>query len=485
MSTVIAAVQRRPVALRPTDVRSATRPMLSAIIIIVSDMAAVSIAFIGTIWMRGLLPARNYDPVVYLHLWPATTLFLIAYLLVGLYPGVAMNPVRELQRLSSATTLVFLLLVTAMFVAKQDLLYSRAVFFMAWAITLVLVPVARSLVRKSVSRHAWWGYSVVILGTGPASLDIAKKLLRHPERGLRPLAFANGSERACAIGCISVIEDLDAAVELSAQGVTHAIVAAAEFSSPQFSSVVHRYGSCFPHLLIAPEVPLLGTLCLESQDICHMLMLEVQNGLLRSVPQTVKRLMDLILATFLIVTLAPLLFIIAVLIKLDSAGPAVYSQWRIGRGGRPFRMRKFRTMVRDADAVLGEYLDEHPLEAAEWESNQKLKNDPRVSRVGALLRKTSFDELPQLWNVIVGQMSLVGPRPIVDAEVPKYRDSFGLYTRVVPGLTGIWQVSGRSNTTYEERVALDAYYVRNWSPWLDIYLIARTVAVILKHEGAY
>lgn len=131
------------------------------------------------------------------------------------------------------------------------------------------------------------------------------------------------------------------------------------------------------------------------------------------------------------------------------------------------------------------FLESRPDLKEEWENDQKLKNDPRITRVGRLLRKTSLDELPQLWNVLKGEMSLVGPRPIVAAEIPKYGSTLGLYTRVLPGLTGLWQVSGRNDITYAERVALDTYYVRNWSPWLDVYLIARTVKVVCECRGAY
>ena len=142
-------------------------------------------------------------------------------------------------------------------------------------------------------------------------------------------------------------------------------------------------------------------------------------------------------------------------------------------------------MVCDADAVLQTYLAANPQARAEWERDHKLKRDPRVTWIGRLLRQTSLDELPQLWNVLRGEMSLVGPRPIVDDEIRKYGDVFLEYTRVLPGITGLWQVSGRNNTTYDERVSLDAFYVGNWSVWLDLYILFRTIRVVLLREGAY
>lgn len=177
--------------------------------------------------------------------------------------------------------------------------------------------------------------------------------------------------------------------------------------------------------------------------------------------------------------------VIMILIKLDSEGPVFYRQARIGRFGRKFYVFKFRTMVQNADQILQTYLQNSPELKAEWVATHKLKNDPRVTRVGSILRKLSLDELPQLWNIWIGEMSLVGPRPIVDDEVEKYGKCFQLYIQVRPGLTGLWQVSGRNDTTYERRVELDEYYILNRSLKLDLQIIWKTFAVVLNRKGAY
>jgi Undecaprenyl-phosphate galactose phosphotransferase WbaP len=191
----------------------------------------------------------------------------------------------------------------------------------------------------------------------------------------------------------------------------------------------------------------------------------------------------------LILLAAPYILLVSVilvlLIKLDSPGPVFFRQIRIGRCGRKFPVYKFRTMVQNADQVLQDYLDKSPELKLEWLTTHKLKQDPRVTRLGGLLRAWSLDELPQLWNIIIGDMSLVGPRPIVDAEVEKYGKCYELYIQVRPGLTGLWQVSGRNNTTYERRVELDEYYVRNRSLKLDLQILLKTVLVVLKKDGAY
>jgi Undecaprenyl-phosphate galactose phosphotransferase WbaP len=177
--------------------------------------------------------------------------------------------------------------------------------------------------------------------------------------------------------------------------------------------------------------------------------------------------------------------VIAILIKFDSPGPVFFRQIRIGQFGRKFSVYKFRTMAQNAEQVLQEYLSSSPELMAEWLADHKLKQDPRVTRLGAFLRKSSLDELPQLWNIFIGEMSLVGPRPIVDAEIEKYGKCFELYIQVRPGLTGLWQVSGRNNTTYERRVQLDEYYVRNRSVKLYFEILLKTVVVVLNEDGAY
>jgi Undecaprenyl-phosphate galactose phosphotransferase WbaP len=195
--------------------------------------------------------------------------------------------------------------------------------------------------------------------------------------------------------------------------------------------------------------------------------------------------MDLILGVLLLILAAPVMALIAVAILLESGRPVFFRQERVGRGNSRFRILKFRTMVVDADEVLSMHLAEDPDAWHEWETTHKLRNDPRVTRVGRLLRRTSLDELPQLWNVLAGDMSLAGPRPITDKEIPRYGQAFPFYMLTRPGLTGLWQVSGRNDTTYRRRVELDVRYVRHWSPLLDLKLLLRTVRVVIVGKGAY
>ena len=186
-----------------------------------------------------------------------------------------------------------------------------------------------------------------------------------------------------------------------------------------------------------------------------------------------------------IIVISPLLLLLAVLVGIDNKGSVFFAHRRVGRNGKEFPCYKFQTMVSNADEVLVRHLSENAAARKEWESSFKLTNDPRVTRLGAFLRKTSLDELPQVFNVLKGEMSLVGPRPIVRAEVEKYGENIREYYMVRPGITGMWQTSGRSDTTYEERVAMDTWYVRNWSVWIDMKYLVKTFGAVLGKKGAY
>ncbi len=201
--------------------------------------------------------------------------------------------------------------------------------------------------------------------------------------------------------------------------------------------------------------------------------------------ETIKRVMDIAICLLGLPFALPIGLLLALIIYADSGAAPIYRHQRIGKGGRPFTIYKFRTMVRGADALLKNYLAQNPELAEEWRKTQKLKNDPRLTRSGHFLRKYSLDELPQIYNILRGEMSLVGPRPIVENEKEKYGRYFEEYCMVRPGLTGLWQTSGRNNTTYSQRVAYDHYYINNWTVWLDLWILAKTVPIAINGNGAY
>jgi Undecaprenyl-phosphate galactose phosphotransferase WbaP len=251
------------------------------------------------------------------------------------------------------------------------------------------------------------------------------------------------------------------------------------------AAFIQEYAEDFYHVLVIPDLFGIASLRVSAKDMAGVLALEVSKHHSHPAPQILKRCFDLLVASAIIALFLPIFVLICLHARLTSSGPIFYGQRRIGRNAREFTAWKFRTMVMDADEVLERHLRDNPQLRQEWNVDHKLKDDPRVTPLGKFLRKFSLDELPQLWNVLCGQMSLVGPRPIVWSEVAKYGKRFALYRSVPPGITGLWQISGRSNTTYEERTRLDEYYVRHWSILLDFYILLRTFRTVLVAEGAY
>jgi exopolysaccharide production protein ExoY len=198
-----------------------------------------------------------------------------------------------------------------------------------------------------------------------------------------------------------------------------------------------------------------------------------------------KRVIDIILAVSGIVLLAPLLIICFLATVVTSPGPALFRHRRVGFNGKHFDCLKFRTMATDAQERLRQLLDSDPVAAAEWTANRKLRHDPRVTAIGAILRASSLDELPQLFNVLKGDMSIVGPRPVTEEELVRYADAISAYLACRPGITGLWQVSGRSTTTYNKRIACDTFYARNWSMTLDAKILIVTIPALLVSDSAY
>jgi Undecaprenyl-phosphate galactose phosphotransferase WbaP len=263
------------------------------------------------------------------------------------------------------------------------------------------------------------------------------------------------------------------------------IMAMADCRGTDAINLIERHSHVLTNRLVVPEMANFPCLWATATNCGGLIGIRTTEQLSLPAPRFAKRMIDSILTLVALITLLPLLLVIALVVRLTSKGPVFYSQPRLGQNETHFRAWKFRTMVADADAALANHLASNPTARREWQQDHKLKRDPRITTIGRILRKTSLDELPQLWNVLQGEMSLVGPRPIIDEEIRKYGDAYEIYSRVRPGITGLWQVSGRNNTTYQERVALDVFYVRNWSLWLDLYILASTVRVVVLQEGAY
>ena len=395
----------------------------------------------------------------YLQFWPAVLAFIALNAMFRLYhgriasPAAPLDPVEELRRLVASSVITHLGTIAALAIAYQSTEhYSRAVILIAGVLTAFLSQPVRNLVRWTLKRLDMAQIPVTLLGDG----ETAKRLAREfAEDGY--IGFAVRESADIAVVCEDLRMFRAELAELSAK-YTHVIFVPT--------------GGVFPtHGAQMVSFDGLGGVEMVNQRRMRILRLE-------------KWLLDKALAVLAFVLLSPFFVVVPVLIKLTSRGPVFYRQQRLGRRGRPIRVWKFRSMYADADERLKSILASDPARRAEWEANFKLSDDPRVTPLGKFLRKTSIDEFPQLFNVFAGDMALVGPRPIVEKEVAYYGTSYDIFSSVKPGITGLWQASGRSDTDYARRVALDVQYVLNWSPWMDVWIIFRTVAAVFLMRGA-
>lgn len=370
---------------------------------------------------------------------------------------------------------------------------SRLWWVLVWLLALILIPLGRVLLRKALARVGLWQRPTLLIGNGSNAAEAIQAMASEPQMGFE------------VVGCVDAanIWRFDLSCEKALNQSTdpnlahlrrlrgHAglqVVIALEYEETELRERWLRQLARWKvqDVCVIPAmrgIPLFGT-DISSFFSHEIALLRLRNNLRRWPARLTKRVFDLVVALVLLVLLTPLLVWLAVQIRRDG-GPAMFEHVRVGLNGRSFRCLKFRSMVVDADQRLAELLANEPALQAEWARDRKLKNDPRLNQVGDFLRRTSLDELPQLLNVIKGEMSLVGPRPVVADELEKYGDDTDYYLMVRPGITGLWQVSGRNDVGYEKRVYLDTWYVKNWSLWYDIAILFKTVRVVLRREGAY
>jgi Undecaprenyl-phosphate galactose phosphotransferase WbaP len=403
----------------------------------------------------------------------------------GLYPGVGLNYVDELGQIVSSTSFTFLVMIAITFVLKTTSSYSRLILSITWLLCLGFIPLSRYLVRRFLIHLQLWGEPVVIIGNSQKVWSLVEHFRINLQLGLRPVAVLKDDQ--CA-GCTLGAHTQDSLCTILAQArylsLKTALVMINDLN--EIDELVERFRTVFHRvILIRDKNGRYGLNGLESLDFSNVLGLQVKNNLLNPWSQALKRLIDVLVSFLGMLFLAPALGLIALWIKLDSPGRIFYRQARLGRDGQAFKLLKFRTMHQGADRILKEALARDPNLKEEWDSYQKLKNDPRITRVGKFLRRFSLDELPQLWNIARAEMSLVGPRPMMLSQRDLYGEAFGNYVRVSPGMTGLWQVSGRNHTTFTRRAELDNEYIQRWSVWLDIFILFKTIKVVFWQKGAY
>ncbi|MDN2675102.1 undecaprenyl-phosphate galactose phosphotransferase WbaP [Janthinobacterium sp. SUN026] len=400
------------------------------------------------------------------------------------------NEIKEILKIALVMGLIDAALV---FLGKRD--SSRAMLLTTWLLVPVFVLLARALVKYPLLKAGGWIRPMVIVGWGDNALQTARAFDEEALMGYRLIAFLipEGQERFIhhylnRNGETIPWLPMGAAPEetLARLGNPHTVVALEQGGIDAYQSMIQQVSRQIANMQVVPAV---RGLPLYGMEVNHfftheVLLLTMRNNLARPGLQLIKRSFDLVAAIAIMIIGSPILLWITAKV-MTSGRPVFYGHKRVGQNGKHFLCYKFRTMAVNADVLLKELLERDPEARAEWDRDFKLKNDPRITPIGHLLRRTSLDELPQLWNVLKGEMSLVGPRPVVDAELERYGNQIDYYLEAKPGVTGLWQVSGRNDVSYDTRVYLDAWYVKNWSLFNDIVILLKTVKVIFKKDGAY
>ncbi len=461
---------------------------------LIVDALLINVAFVVAYWLRYDLqlfgsvdPANNVPYKVY---WPLVGLLLVMLLLInrreGAYDLRRGRPLfDEFYGVINATTTSIMLLVVLVFFYRR-LFYSRIIFIYAGIMIVVLLTLARVLRNLIMARMRQAGMGVdrvLIVGAGEAGRTVMRNLIAQPQLGYQVIGFLDDNpDKSNDIGPIKALGPLDNLHAASERyGIDQVIITLPWQYHRKIVRLMTECGRVGAQPRVVPDLFQLSLGSVDVEAINGIPLISLKQTSLTGLNLAVKRAFDLVVTILALICIAPLWLVVALAIRLDSPGPILFRQPRAGRYGRPFTVFKFRSMYVNAEAELEQLRARNEATGPLF----KLRDDPRRTRIGRLLRETSLDELPQLLNVLRGEMSLVGPRPAILSEVAQYQEWHLKRLEVLPGITGLWQVSGRSDLTFDEMVMLDIYYGENWSLGLDLSIILRTVPQVLFAEGAY
>ena len=425
----------------------------------------------------------------FVSLWWIPVVFIFFVFYEGLYDS-KLPFWDETRGLVKAVSLAGIALMAIVTLGKLGDIVSRIILLGTWIMSIFVFPVFRLWGKKLLYNMGIQRERVLVLGAGNAGRLAMEGFDREKHMGYDVVGFLDDDEKK--IGQTINGKRVFGRVEefprfIKELEIKTAIIAMPSLLPEKLSALTASVQNKTPNTMVIPD---LKGVALLNTALFHLFreeifLMNIRNNLKSVTNRFIKRFFDIGVSVLSMPILLPLIGIIAIIIRLETPGFAIYAHDRIGRQGKTFRCYKFRTMRKDAEEELKDMLGSSDELRNEWESTWKLKEDPRVTRIGHFLRRSSLDELPQIFNVIRGQMSLVGPRPYLPREESDIRDNIKVISSAKPGITGLWQVSGRSNTHYRYRVKLDAWYVMNWSLWLDIVIMFRTIRVVIRGEGAY
>lgn len=460
-----------------------------------ADMLSVNLAFALAYWVRYELewikPVAEAHYVPYqLYLpfsWILTIILMSTYFVQKLYDYERKKSLfDELTTIFTGTATGVLILV-AIFFFYRPFFYSRLLLIYAFAFTVGLLSMmrfTRNFVLKLLRKKGIGVTRVLIVGAGDIGRKVMRNILAQPHLGYKIVGFVddNPEKGHGYIGRFKGLGELDKIPQIvQEEGVDEVIITLPWMYHRKILGIMEQCERYNVKAKIVPDLFQMSLSQIEVDDLSGLPLISVRPLAFRRWEQFIKRAMDLVIASVALVVFAPLMLIIALAIKLDSPGPVLFKQVRVGKGDKKFVMYKFRSMRGGAEEEQEQLKELSEVDGPIF----KIKNDPRCTRVGKVIRRLSLDELPQLYNVLKGEMSIVGPRPPLPSEVAQYKEWHKRRLAVSPGMTGLWQVSGRSLLSFDEMVLLDLYYIENWSPLLDLKILLRTIPKVIISEGAY
>ena len=431
---------------------------------------------------RGIINFKSF--VTY---WPYLPVFILIFQIMGLYPGVALAPAEELRRFFIGSIMAYGGIILSRYIEHTSWDAINTAFAISAIFAVPMFLTFRSIFHWILNKTKLGGIPAVVYGSDETARLAIDRIQGSLRTGYVPvLVLDDEPGGADTYNGIPIIHDTNLGPEIvSRYNVKMAIVAMPKLEPEKLKHLLNSSVSAFRYNVIIPDFFNITNIWMAVRDFDGVLGFVTSHRLKMPWNHGIKRMMDLGIVTVGGLIILPFLLIAALLVKLSSPGPVLYGHKRLGKNGKPFYAYKFRSMVMDADERLHKLLESDPQKKKEWEESHKLKDDPRITLFGRFLRRTSIDEFPQLINILKGEMSLVGPRPVTEAEVAKYGDDFERIFSVTPGLSGLWQVSGRSETDYVARVSYDTYYLQSWSVWIDIWIIFKTFGAVIRGKGAY
>lgn len=462
---------------------------ISRVILVAGDYVAIVAAEFVALFLRNFFLTYSVYHIASAYLWLITPFVFMLFLSVqGLYHR-KLAFYQAVEKIFYSCLYGTLFSVVLLFIGKVSEEVSRAYVLLFTILCFCFLTLMRYAIKRTFGKSDIMQTPVLIMGAGMTADAVVNEFRKDSGLNYEVVGFLEDYEpKTKYVNDYPVLggfADLEKVV--AETGVNHVLIAAPGLPQDQLTSLLYRAQSICSDVGVVPnlvEVPM-SNVQAESYYDAKVMILHVQNNLAHWSNRAVKRVFDVVMTVVGGILISPILCGVALWVYRDSPGPVIYKHRRVGKDGREFDCYKFRSMCVDSAERLRKLLDTDPEARKEWETSFKLKNDPRITRSGAFLRKTSLDELPQLLNVLKGEMSLVGPRPIIQKEVPRYGEYIKEYYMVRPGITGMWQVSGRSDIDYPERVRMDSWYVHNWSVWLDIVMLWRTIKVVAGRKGAY